>query len=186
MTSARRRADPLEVLQEDGAYAKESIGWFRHAEIKHGRVAMAAFVGFVVQSNGIHFPWNLQAPLGPTMADVPVISFADIAAAGGPGDQWDALPMAAKLQIFGAIGFLEMWSETSFALKADGQQHYVRGGKPGARPRPALLTAACRALLSHAAAPYPHPPQATSRPSRRASRTRCRSTCGTPSASPGR
>merc|ERR1712054_640844 len=46
----------------------------------------------------------------------------------------DALPTAAKLQILGVVGFLEMWSETSFVLKADGQEHYVRGGKPGYFP----------------------------------------------------
>ena len=51
---------------------------------------MAAFVGFIVQSNGIHFPWDLTTS---------GISHADIAAAGGPAAQWDALPTASKLQV---------------------------------------------------------------------------------------
>ena len=37
-----------------------------------------------------------------------MISFADISAVGGPADQWDALPSAAKLQILVVIGFLEV------------------------------------------------------------------------------
>jgi len=123
--------DPLNI---GGAASPETIGWFRHAEIKHGRVAMAAFVGYCVQANGIAFPWNLQQPIGPINADIPTISFADISAAGGPADQWDALPSAAKLQILGAVGFLEMWGEASKALEMDGQTHYVRGGKPGFYP----------------------------------------------------
>merc|ERR1712183_953656 len=55
-------------------------------------------------------------------------------AAGGPSDQWDALPSSAKLQILGAVGFLEMCGEASVFLEADGQQHFVRGGKPGYYP----------------------------------------------------
>ena len=41
-----------------------------------------------------HFPWKLTGE----------ISFDDIAAAGGPPDQWDALPTNAKLQIILFIG----------------------------------------------------------------------------------
>jgi len=123
--------DPLNI----GETSPENIGWFRQAEIKHGRISMAAFVGYCIQANGIHFPWNLQGPLpGGINADVPVISFGDISAAGGPSDQWDALPSSAKLQIIGAVGFLEMCGEASVFLEADGQQHYVRGGKPGYYP----------------------------------------------------
>jgi hypothetical protein len=123
--------DPLNI----GSQNPETIGWFRHAEIKHGRVAMAGFVGYCVHANGIVFPWNLQAPIpGPLTSDLPTISHADISAAGSPGDMWDALPTAAKLQIILFVGFLEMHGENSAALEADGQKHYVRGGKPGFYP----------------------------------------------------
>jgi hypothetical protein len=98
-------ADPLNI---GGSAPPETIGWFRHAEIKHGRVAMFAFVGYCVQANGIHWPWNLQMPMGSVNSGIATISFADISAAGGPADQWDALPSAAKLRILGVIGFLEV------------------------------------------------------------------------------
>merc|ERR1712061_532399 len=114
--------DPLNIAES----SPETIGWFRHAEIKHGRVAMAGFVGYCVHANGIVFPWNIQAPIpGPLTSDLPMISF-DISAAGSPGDMWDALPTAAKLQIILVVGFLEMHGENSAALEADGQRHYVR------------------------------------------------------------
>merc|ERR1719472_29925 len=129
--------DPLGIVSEETS--PETIGWFRHAEIKHGRVAMAAFVGYCVHANGIVFPWNIQTALDygpgwPYTKDLATLSFADISAAGSPGDMWDALPTAAKVQIGCVIGFLEMHGENSLALEADGQKHYVRGGKPGYYP----------------------------------------------------
>merc|ERR1719310_246566 len=93
---------------------EETIGWLRHSEIKHGRVAMAAFVGYCVQANGIKFPW---APF-------------DSITATSPPEQWDALPDVAKWQIILGVGFLEWWSEIRF----DGTPHYMKGGKPGYVP----------------------------------------------------
>jgi len=96
-----------------------AVGFLRHAEIKHGRIAMAAVVGYIVQSNGIHFPWATSFS---------GMTYADIAAAGSPPAQWDAVPTAAKWQIFMMIGLLEFWGE--YATDA----HYMKGGKPGEYP----------------------------------------------------
>merc|ERR1719232_1276386 len=119
--------DPLNLAEATFWDQSEeaTIGFLRHAEIKHGRVAMAAFVGYIVQANGIHFPWKT------TLSG---ITYDDIAAAGGPADQWDALPTGAKLQIILFVGFLELLSENNYVLAASGNSHYMRGGKPGAFP----------------------------------------------------
>merc|ERR1712129_543989 len=117
--------DPLDIVNDDTS--PETIGWFRHAEIKHGRVAMAAFVGYCVQANGIYFPWKLTGGPNPIM-------HADISAAGSPADQWDALPFEAKCQIIGAIGTFELIGEYTEILQMNGEKHYVRGGKPGYYP----------------------------------------------------
>ena len=101
-----------------------AIGFLRESEIKHGRVAMAAFVGFVVQSYGLHWPWKLTSE----------VSFADISAVGGPGAQWDAISLEGKLQIFGFIFLLEGIRESTYALDKCGEKHYMRGGKPGFFP----------------------------------------------------
>jgi len=121
--------DPLDI----GSTTPETIAWFRQAEIKHGRVAMFAFVGYCVQSNGIYWPWNLQQPF-PFNPSMETISHAQISAAGTPSDQWDALPTAAKLQIFFVIALLEFWQESTIALASVGEKHYVRGGRPGVFP----------------------------------------------------
>ena len=58
----------------------------------------------------------------------------DIHNAGTPLEQWDALPTLGKLQIFGAISFLEIMGEASYLTEAQGQKHYMMGGKPGFFP----------------------------------------------------
>jgi len=118
--------DPMGLAEYDqwGQGQEAAIGFLRHAELKHGRIAMAAFVGFCVKSNGISFPWKLTGDL----------TFSEVAAAGGPGDQWDALPTVSKLQIFGFIALMELWSESSYVLAQDGASHYMKGGKPGYFP----------------------------------------------------
>ena len=128
--------DPLNLAEADfwNQGNAATIGWLRHAEIKHGRVAMAAFVGYIVGANKIAFPWDLAG--GPLAGQGPFegiagdsISFSDIANAGAPMDQWDALPYAAKCQILGTIFILEWVGETPTS-----EPHYMRGGKPGYYP----------------------------------------------------
>jgi hypothetical protein len=100
-----------------GSTNEATIGWLRHSEIKHGRVAMAAFVGYIVQANGIHFGWPQ------TMAgDMPPF------AGGSPEAQWDAIPLGAKWQVISFVAFLELWGEAAM------DTHYMKGGKPGAFP----------------------------------------------------
>ena len=91
---AHSRLVPLCALQFSVGQ-EASIGFLRQAEIKHGRVAMAAFVGFCVQSNGIYWPWALNGD---------GVTHAQISAAGAPAAQWDALPTSAKVQILLFIG----------------------------------------------------------------------------------
>jgi len=119
--------DPLDLSSADfwGAGEEATVGFLRHAEIKHGRVAMAAFVGYIVQANGIYFPTALTTS---------GVKFADIAAAGFPEAQWDALPTVSKLQIFGMISLFELFGEASYLHEAQGEKHYMMGGKPGFYP----------------------------------------------------
>jgi len=86
-------------------------GFLRAAEIKHGRVAMFAFCGYIAQANGLHFPYWMGEPTS----------------GATPEEQWFNLPVGGRMQIIAFIGFLEWWGEF-------GGTHYMKGGKPGAYP----------------------------------------------------
>jgi len=114
--------DPLNLSGGEfwGDSNAATIGFLRESEIKHGRVAMAGFVGYIVHANDIRWPWDAVANSVPTGLS--------------PQATWDAIPEAAKWQIILTIAFFEFWRENSFILEKDGQAHYMRGGKPGYFP----------------------------------------------------
>jgi len=115
--------DPLNLSGGEfwGDSNAATIGFLRESEIKHGRVAMAGFVGYIVHANDIRFPWALSKD-------------AEIPTGLSPQALWDAVPEAGKWQMILTIAFFEFWRENSYVLEKDGQTHYMRGGKPGYMP----------------------------------------------------
>nr|BBO94021.1 fucoxanthin chlorophyll a/c protein 15 [Chaetoceros gracilis] len=113
--------DPLSLADKDfwGKGNDATIAFLRQSEIKHGRIAMFAFVGYIVQSNFV-FPW------AQTLAGAPHPS-ADLS----PEAQWDAIPLGAKWQIFAVISALELWDECGGGGVLP---HYTKGRKPGQYP----------------------------------------------------
>jgi Chlorophyll A-B binding protein len=91
--------DPLGLVA-DGDQAK--FDRLRLVEIKHGRIAMIAIVGYLVQEAGIRLPGNLDLA-GDKFADIP--------------NGWaavEAIPYLGKLQIFAFIGALEVFVMRDF------------------------------------------------------------------------
>jgi len=88
-----------------------TLAWFRAAELKHSRVAMAATVGWIINEAGIHFDGDISKG----------VSFESL----GKGVQaWENTPDAGKAQILLAIGAIETASEFV-------KPHYMNGGNLG-------------------------------------------------------
>ena len=88
------------------------------AAARHGRVAMAAFVGYCVQSNFV-WPWAMTKA-GDSFPSTDL----------SPEAQWDAMPANAKWQIFTVIAALEVWDECG----GGEDSHYMRGRTAGKYP----------------------------------------------------
>jgi len=112
------RFDPLGLSTSNfwGTSNEQTIGFIRESEVKHGRIAMFAFVGYIVHANGITWPWPMELDGTP----FPKVSSAP--------EAWDAISDNAKLQIFLFVGFLEFWRE------CNSSKHYMSGGKIGEFP----------------------------------------------------
>ena len=93
--------DPLGLADGDfwGLGNEGTIGYLRHAEIKHGRVAMAGFLGFIAQCT----------PL--VSGEHKFLPYRGYVAGCTPQEQWDNIPLYGKLQIFVLVGMLESYGE---------------------------------------------------------------------------
>jgi hypothetical protein len=104
----------------------ETLAWYRHSEVKHGRVAMAAFVGWWAVGSGLRFPGELAHGL----------DFASIPSKGL--EAWDAVPGWGKAQMLLFAGLIEFHDEL-FATRRGEGGHYLRGGIPGKNMVPGLF-----------------------------------------------
>jgi len=99
--------DPLKLATFG---SDETLLWMRAAELKHGRVAMVATTGYLINAAGIHFPGMLSSD----------ISFESLSTMTPP-DAWAAVPVAGKAQILATIFIAEMITESK-------DVHYTKGG----------------------------------------------------------
>lgn len=107
VTAPVGKFDPLSLATTG---SDETLAWFRAAELKHGRVAMLATTGYIVQAAGIHFPGQLSSD----------VSFESLSTLK-PFDAWAQVPDAGKAQILFTIFAAELASESK-------EVHYTKGG----------------------------------------------------------
>merc|ERR1719197_1295159 len=102
--------DPLGI---SNSVSDEAIMWFRASELKHGRVAMLATVGYLTGAAGFTFPGEIAKG----------VSFASVNS-DGVYNAWSKVPEEGKFQILLIILALETATESK-------SPHYMRGGVPG-------------------------------------------------------
>ena len=98
-----------------------TIGYLRHAEIKHGRVAMAGFLGFCAGCTDI-----VKGPHS-------ILPYRGYVENVSPQEQWDNIPLNGKLQILVLVGMLESYGEGAGCDPSE-YTHYTQGGLPGFYP----------------------------------------------------
>jgi hypothetical protein len=99
--------DPLQLASPLNGPQENKIYWYRQAEIKHGRVAMAACVGWIFPKVFGFFP-----------------AFASSEGLSDPLTIWANLPIEIKGSFILSVGIIEFLSEKEGV-------HYMRGGKLG-------------------------------------------------------
>mmetsp|Transcript_32152 Transcript_32152/g.108241 ORF Transcript_32152/g.108241 Transcript_32152/m.108241 type:complete len:209 (-) Transcript_32152:90-716(-) len=107
--------DPLKLsdLGTDG-----TVDFFRAAEVKHGRIAMMATLGYMHHLAGITIPGSLSSSEG--------ITFKSLGAMN-PLEAWAAVPAAGVSQIFGAIALVEAYEMTHKDGKYAGGDAWFQG-----------------------------------------------------------
>ena len=89
------RWDPLQIREQ----GPERYRRFVEMEIKHGRLAMAAFLGVITTYSGLRWPGYLSLAEEIKFSDLP----------GGAISSWAALPTASWLQIVIFVSFCEVY-----------------------------------------------------------------------------
>ena len=105
--------DPLDLATLG---SDETLAWFRHSEVKHGRIAMAAFVGWWAVAAGATLPGDLS--YGVPFSSLPKEGLA----------AWDAVPGWGKAQMLLFAGLIEFHDEIFYSRRST---HYLKGGIPG-------------------------------------------------------
>ena len=123
-----------------GVGQEATIGWLRHSEIKHGRIAMVRR-GVLLTRRDVtatarrkryatpHHRCAGRLPRFHCPVHAPRERRAQVPALPGyvagctPQEQWDNIPLYGKLQIFVLVGMLESYGEG--ASQPDGYVHYM-------------------------------------------------------------